>query len=828
MSASNTVHTKKRLTPYLPHVKTLSVKEPYASWHTSTFEKSFEDFPEDFKFTHLSGFKFEAMKSVIRMQEMIDTLKFVHSKLPTEETRDVEIIRGIVLRQKLAERIAQNKVNKAEKEATEKAQASATEGENSSDPQKPSIKVTDFDTGKEMTDQLLANGTEQPAKASETTANPASGQSLGKRKATDDDADGSPAKKLQLAPSMFGSSSWSWSNLPGSSNPTEEDAFQHKPVDHTQYPLKRKGDLEKADDTELARAAKRTKTGIENSNIDDSTNGNAANDDAKDEKAGLPVQNSSTAIRAVNSGKRNADEANLEDPTDEQSSKKNKTSDSSEGDSGYVTDLEANARNESGASDPVEEAPQYFEDDEDDEDGLVTTRQGGRIQRRRLSKKQERRFIASGCERHEVLPHYMTGAQPVGTDIDYLNSLRFSRKQGRTLLPGEPDDSESEESGQENADGSYDDGVEDYEDGDGLAVADTPIVLSRIDAAGEAEITEMLNLEDEEKEELLKGVVLPKSMMVQGLCIKRLQLKNLGAVGQRLLWTIAELFPGITYLDLETGPKGAARRWLLGPFNESFRNFRHLRKLHELTTNYTVYIPTSSVPVDYNHAPIPDKAQVKIKTQPKAASRKKKWKKQVRPLERVKLFLDRSPRQFSRRFAAMVCRDQWLTAQKFILREVGKCFATVEEGGNGNALPLNHLVKLTFHMGETRKHSMSVAIDRSSDACLVSRDPASYVRKGMKLTAEIPYDFLFLGIRTRKETKNMDEETRQAMRAETEAEEEDAAELEKHGNKGHVTWYSADLGSESGAPQPFNHYNLHKTRRDFDFERFCRYVSWDW
>ncbi|KAI9789005.1 MAG: hypothetical protein M1835_001955 [Candelina submexicana] len=824
----NTVHTKKRLNPYLPHVKTLSVKEPYASWHTSTFEKSFDDFPEDFKFTNLSGFKYEALLSVIRMQEMIDTLKFVHSKLPTEETTDPEIIRGIVLREKLAERIGLNKAKEAgeqkanearkktEQEAAKKMEDGETEDGKSTNVPKILVNGNEVKSRKVKIDQVLDNI------AGES-------HSAGKRKATNDEDDGRASKKLQIAPSVFGSASWNWSNSSEAGNPTEEASVaHHKPEDHSLNSLKRKINQEQADDIEISETGKRAKTVDESSYNDDKTNSSAAGDIAKGENDQPSVQDSPAGMSAIKSGKRKADDANLEDHADEQSSKKNKTGESSEGDSGYVTDLEANFSGQKSTTNYLEKAPETIEDDcSDDEDKLVTARQKGRIPRRRMTKLERKLVADSVFERPAVLPRYMSGGLGIGDDKDVWR-LRWSLKQQRKLAPDEPDDSETEDEGEVHEDGSYDDGWEDEEDGDEVAVQDKPIVLSRIEAAGEVDITDMLNLEDEEQEELLKDVVLPTSMMVQGLCLKRLELKNLGAVGQRLIWTIAELFPGVTSLNLQTGPKGAARRWLLGPFNESFRNFRHLRKLNTLTTNYTVYIPTSSVPVDYDHAPIPDKRQVKIKTQPKAASKKKKWKKQIRPLERAKLFLDRVPAQFGRRFTAMVCRDQWLVAQRFILREVGKCFATVEEGGNGNALPMNHLVKLTFVMGETRKHSMTIDIDRSSDACLTSRDPSLYRRKGMKLVAEIPRDFLFLGVRKRKEFKKMAPETILEMRAATEAEEEDAARLKDHGNKGHVTWYSADLAKEKGPPQPFNHYNLHKTRRDFDFERLCRYISWDW
>ncbi|KAI9718241.1 MAG: hypothetical protein M1812_004231 [Candelaria pacifica] len=835
----NTVHTKKRLNSYLPHVKTLSVKEPYASWHTSTFEKSFEDFPEGFQFTNLSGFKYEAVKSVIRMQEMIDTLKFLHSKLPAEETTDVEVIRGIVLREKLAERIAQNNLKKAEaqkaeaehkkaeKKAAEKAKNGATEGEESTGLPKILINGEEVETRKEKINQVLADIVDQMVNPTQATSNAILDQSLGKRKATFDEDGERGSKKLQVAPSIFGPASWSWSNLSGVDSSTEEGAVaHHKPEDHSLHSLKRKIDQDQADGTELSGPAKKTKTGEQNTNDDDLSNGDAAKDISNQESKEPSVQDSPTGASAIKSGKRKADDANLEDYADQ---KKSKTSESTGGDIGYATELDLNASNSSNKNINVEKASEIIDDEgSDDEDGLITSSQTGRIPRRRMFPRERKLVAKNAYERPAVLPHYMSGGLGAGDDIDALRNLRWSLKKLRALGPDELSDSDYDGSEKEDEDGSYDDGVEDYEDGDDPTVQDKPIVLSRLEAAGEVEITDMLNLEDEEKEELLKDVVLPKSMMVQGLCVKRLELKNLGAVGQRLLWTIAELFPGVTSLNWQTGPKGAARRWLLGPFNESFRNFRHLRKLHTLTTNYTVYIPTSSVPVDYDHAPIPDKRQVKMKTQPKAASKKKKWKKQIRPMERAKLFLDRVPRQFGRRFTAMVCRDQWLIAQKFILREVGKCFATVEEGGNGNALPMNHLAKLTFEVGETRKHPMTVDIDRSSDACLTSRDPSLYHRKGMKLTAEIPYDFLFLGVRPRKEFKKASPETIQSMRAETEAEEEDAARLKEHGNKGHVTWYSADLARERGPPQPFNHYNLHKTRRDFDYESLCRYVSWDW
>ncbi|KAI9820637.1 MAG: hypothetical protein M1827_005006 [Pycnora praestabilis] len=100
----NIIQSDRHIGFYLPHVKTLSVKEPYTCWHSSAFEKSFGDFPAEFQFTNLSCFKYESSsRSRIRLQEMIDTLKFVWKLLPIEETDDVEIIHEIILRQKMKE-----------------------------------------------------------------------------------------------------------------------------------------------------------------------------------------------------------------------------------------------------------------------------------------------------------------------------------------------------------------------------------------------------------------------------------------------------------------------------------------------------------------------------------------------------------------------------------------------------------------------------------------------------------------------------------------------------------------------------------------------------
>ncbi|KAI9820638.1 MAG: hypothetical protein M1827_005007 [Pycnora praestabilis] len=335
--------------------------------------------------------------------------------------------------------------------------------------------------------------------------------------------------------------------------------------------------------------------------------------------------------------------------------------------------------------------------------------------------------------------------------------------------------------------------------------------------------------EVDEEEDLLKGVTLPKTMKVRGLSLKKLELNGVGAIGQRLLWIIIDLFPGLTTLSLHTAQKGAARRWILGCWEEAFRNCRHLRKLHHLDTNYSTYIPLSSVPADMEHRPQPDKPTVAPKIAPKASTKSKNWKDQIRELPRTRLFLDRFPAQFTRLDMARICRDQWLVARKAVLREFGKSFAAVEDGGTGWALEMNHLQTVKFIMGEMAKSEMVVAINRTSDLCPNYVNLENYMRKDIKMTCDIPRELLFLGLRTRQICKKAEETEKATIAAENEAEADDLKALDLHSGRGRCDWFTGQLRLEPKS-QPFNHLNLTKIGKDYPFRaKDCvRDIDWDW